>query len=102
MVRKKEYHVLWDTVAEDDLDRELHHLKTKSADAPAIIKNGIFDKIETIKTSPYICQADKLKLVNDGTYRAFVVFRYRVSYRIVKDTLHILRVRHTSREPLEH
>lgn len=102
MVTRKEYHIVWDTPASEELDRELHYLQKRSIEAPRIITNGILDKIKAIKTDPYICEVDRFKLVNDGTYRAFVVFRYRVSYRILKDIIHILRIRHTSREPLEH
>jgi plasmid stabilization system protein ParE len=102
VVKRKAYTILWDDIALRELDRELHYLQKRSVDAPRIIADGILDKVKTIKIDPYICEADRLKLVNDGTYRAFIVFRYRVSYRILKDAIHILRIRHSSREPLEH
>lgn len=102
MVKKKTYTVLWDEVALKELDHELHYLQKKSANAPRIITSGMVSKIKSIKENPFICEVDRLKLKNDGSYRAFIVFRYRVSYRIVKDTIRILRIRHTSREPLIH
>ena len=71
-MKRKEYHILWDTLALDELDRELHYLQKRSVDAPGIIRNGILEKIKTIKTDLYICEADRFKLVNDGTYRAFI------------------------------
>lgn len=45
---------------------------------------------------------DKWKTNNDGSYRAFEVYRLRISYRIFKNSIHIIRVRHTSRRPAKH
>ena len=101
-MKRKEFDIFWDSLALAELDRELHYLQKRSVDAPRIVTDGILEKINTIKTDPYICEADRLKLKNDGTYRAFIVFRYRISYRILKDAIHILRIRHTSREPFIH
>jgi plasmid stabilization system protein ParE len=101
-VKRKAYRVLWDTIALEELDRELHYLRQLSTAAPKIITTGILEKIKTIRTNPFIFEADRFKLRNDGTYRAFIVFRYRISYRILQGTILILRIRHTSREPLEH
>lgn len=42
---------------------------------------------------------DKYKLTNDGTYRAFELYHYRISYKISIDTIRIVRMRHTSRSP---
>ncbi len=32
----------------------------------------------------------------------YVIYNYRITFKIELDTIKILRVRHTSREPLEH
>jgi plasmid stabilization system protein ParE len=45
---------------------------------------------------------DKFKLNNTGNYRAYEIYSYRIAYRILKDKVRILRVRHTSREPLKY
>ncbi|MGB0948547.1 MAG: type II toxin-antitoxin system RelE/ParE family toxin [Marinirhabdus sp.] len=41
------------------------------------------------------------KIGNDGSYRAFEKHSYRVSYRITENEIRILRLRHTSRNPLK-
>ncbi|MBK8607580.1 MAG: type II toxin-antitoxin system RelE/ParE family toxin [Chitinophagaceae bacterium] len=43
---------------------------------------------------------DKFKENNDGSYRAFEKHHYRISYRFDNRVIRILRVRHTSREPI--
>ena len=47
-------------------------------------------------------KADKLKTNNDGSYRAFELYRYRIAYRFIEKEIRIFRVRHTSREPKEY
>ena len=37
---------------------------------------------------------DKYKKNNDGSYRAFQVFSYRISYRITTTEIKMLRLRH--------
>ncbi len=46
--------------------------------------------------------ADKYKTGNDGSYRAFELHYYRVSYRIMNYEIKIVRVRHTSMIPKSH
>lgn len=47
-------------------------------------------------------EPDELKTNNDESYRAFIVYSYRISYRFIENKNLILRIRHTSRNPLEH
>ncbi len=66
------------------------------------VVDTIFDSSDILSERPEIYPKDKYKKDNDGSYRAYEVLRYRVAYRVLKDTVRILRVRHTSREPLEY
>lgn len=70
------------------------------------IADSLVDKIltssETLSNQPELYPLDKLKQQNNGSYRAYEIFNYRISYRILKSKIRILRVRHTSREPLEY
>jgi len=38
---------------------------------------------------------------NDGSFRAFEKYNYRVTYKVKETEIIIARVRHISREPLE-
>ncbi len=70
------------------------------------IANDLIDKILTsskvLSNQPELYALDKLKEANNGSYRAYEIFHYRISYRVLKDKIRILRVRHTSREPLDY
>jgi len=76
-------------------------LKRKILDI-RVVKSAIISRLDIIKTNPLICESDKLKDPTHKDFRAFVVFSYRVTYQMKFETkeLRILRVRHTSREPL--
>jgi len=45
---------------------------------------------------------DKYKLNNDGRHGTFIQYRYRNSYKIQESGITIIRIRHTSMEPLEY
>jgi plasmid stabilization system protein ParE len=94
--------IVWDRKALDNFKEILAFLKKQSDQAPKIIKSAIIARLEIIKTNPLICELDKLKDAPNKEYHVFVVFSYRVTYQIKTDAkeIRILRVRHTSREPL--
>ena len=104
MVTPKNYQVIWDKEAYHQLEVICGYLEKESATAPTIVKQAILSRTKQLSKAPLIYELDKLKVNNDGTYRALTVYSYRVSYRAVKSTLtvKIFSVRHTSREPLEH
>ncbi len=102
MVKSSQLKVVWDILAFEQFKDILNYLEEQSVQAPKIVKKGILDRIKVIQKNPLICEADKLRLPISDDYRAFIVFSYRVTYQIDYDSqeIRILRVRHTSREPL--
>jgi plasmid stabilization system protein ParE len=98
------YNIVWDREALDHFKDILAYLRKQSIQTPKIVKNAILENIELIKSNPYIYEIDKLKDPTDDTFRALIVFSYRITYQIKSDIkeIRILRIRHTSREPLQH
>jgi plasmid stabilization system protein ParE len=98
------YKIVWDKDALNHLKEILAYIKKQSNSAPKIVKNAMLEHIDSVKTNPYVFEIDKLKEPIDKEFRAFVIFSYRVSYQIKTDAkeIRILRIRHTSREPLSH
>lgn len=66
------------------------------------VVDKLFGSSDILSERPEIYPKDKYKKDNDGSYRAYEVLRYRIVYRVLDDTIRILRVRHTSREPLDY
>jgi plasmid stabilization system protein ParE len=102
MVKKTSFTIVWDSVALEHFKHILNYLEKQSNQAPKIVKGAIINRIESIRTNPLISELDKLKDPPNENFRAFVVYSYRVTYQVKSDTLEIrvLRIRHTSREPL--
>lgn len=63
------------------------------------VVNDIIVAAEKAIINPRFYNADKYKINNDGSYRAFEKHRYRIVYRFEKNIIRVLRVKHTSMEP---
>lgn len=99
MVKPK---VIWSKNASLQLKESLEDLKEKSPKAASKVKNEILKTSRELSDNPEIYSLDRFKKNNDGDFRAFEKYSYRVTYQVEKTQITILRVRHTSREPLEH
>ena len=102
MVKPSSYRIVWDRKALDNFKEILAYLEKQSIQAPKIVKSAIITRLDTIKTNPLITELDKLKDSPNKEFRAFVVYSYRVTYQIKKEVeeIRVLRISHTSREPL--
>ncbi|WP_317897626.1 type II toxin-antitoxin system RelE/ParE family toxin [Aurantibacillus circumpalustris] len=102
MVKPISFKIIWDRKALDHFKDILTYLEKQSNQAPKIVKSTILARLDVIKTNPLISELDELKDAPNRDFRAFVVFSYRVTYQVKSDTkeIRILRIRHTSREPL--
>ena len=102
MVRKKSCKVVWSETATSQLKEIYRYIKKDSEAAARHVKSKILESTKILGTDSQVYQSDILKDNNRGNYRAYIVFSYRISYKIEDDYVLILRVRHTSREPLGH
>lgn len=94
--------IVWDKEAVSSLKEIYSYIKTESPQAAQKVKSDIFSTIKSIPSNPEMFAADNLKYNNDGSYRAFFIYSYRVAYRITEEQILILRIRHASREPEEY
>jgi plasmid stabilization system protein ParE len=61
------------------------------------LEKEILSKIRNIPQNPKIYPLDKYKKNNNGSYHAFEIDSYRISYKSERVAIKILRIRHTSR-----
>jgi plasmid stabilization system protein ParE len=66
-----------------------------------LVRDEIIDATIGLPTHPEKYPLDKFKKDNDGTWRAFEKYHYRVSYKITPNEIRVVRVRHTSKSPQE-
>ena len=102
MVKAKSYKIIWDRKALDHFKDILEFLSQQNSQAPIIVKNGVLSRLDDIKKNALIFEIDKLKDSPNKEFRAFVIYSYRITYQIntTSKEIRILRIRHTSREPL--
>ena len=98
---KKEVNIVWTKSASKHFLEILEFLSIHSEQATNIIGNAILNEIDFLAIAPMSNPEDRFKKSNDGTFRACVVYTYRISYKIDSNSIKILRIRHTSRQPLE-
>ncbi len=102
MVQKKIKEIIWSDQAKDHFYEILKHLENEAPHVIEIVGNAILDTIEEAAINYNIYPLDRFKKKNDGTYRAVLIYSYRISYQVGIDHINILRIRHTSRAPLKH
>lgn len=66
------------------------------------MREGVISRLGDIEKNPLIFEIDKLKEHPNEEFRAFVIYNLRITYQVKAATkeIRILRVQHTSREPL--
>lgn len=100
MIRKNAK-IDWTILAKDDFKTILKYYKKKSHQGYILVKDAIIETVISASKSPEIYKVDSLKKDNDGTVRVFTVYHTRVTYQITGDGIIVLRLKHTSEEPLE-
>ena len=65
------------------------------------LEQEILKTIILLSSNPSIFQIDRLKQDNDGTFYAFEIDSFRISFRKLPKEIRILRIRHTSRRPYQ-
>jgi mRNA-degrading endonuclease RelE of RelBE toxin-antitoxin system len=102
MVKQKAYTIIWDRKVLTHFQEILEFLSTQSSQAPKIVREGVIARLDDVKKNALIFEIDKLKDQPNSEFRAFVIYNYRITYQIKTATkeIRVIRIRHTSREPL--
>jgi len=99
MVKRR---IVWDDAAKIYLKKSLQYIKQDSPQNADKVKREIRVIIKQIPAHPERYPADKYRLHNDGAYRALEIYNYRISYFIGHEEMRIVRIKHTSQEPLNY
>lgn len=96
-----EKEVIWSKTAQNQLEKIYFYLfkETKSKNIPNKVTDTIYNSVTILSTNWEIYELDEMKISNDGNYRAYEIYSYRISYKITETEIYILRIRHTSRNP---
>ena len=94
--------IRWNKRAIQQLDEAIEYIKTDSPANSEKVRKEILLKISELIKHPKLYNPDKYKINNDGSFRAFELYRYRISYRYIENEIRILRIRHTKMNPLKY
>lgn len=93
--------IIWASDALEQLE-DIHFyilFESKSIQIADKVIDKIFESTKILKTRSEIYKLDSKKNNNDGSFRAYFVYDYMISYQVTSDYIQILRVRHTARKP---
>lgn len=92
---------VWSKRARIELQKAYLYIQMDSVQNAEMLRDDLIDLTIDLCNYPTKYPPDKFKKDNDGTWRAFEKYHYRVSYRIMPNEIRIVRLRHTSRSPLK-
>ncbi len=99
---EKGYEVVWTKRSQKQMRQVFKHISKDSPKNASKVIQEIAEAVLKAVPNPEIYGPDKYKTDNDCSYRALERHHYRVSYRFSKGIIRVLRVRHTSMEPLKY
>ena len=97
MVEK--HQLVWTKRSQQNMTAAFNYISKDSPQNARKVINDILIATEKAIANPEFYGPDKYKADNDGSYRAFEKHRYRIVYRVTKNIIRVLRVRHTKMEP---
>ena len=92
--------IVWNANASEEFKKIYEYILKDSYQNALKIRQEIIDAISYLPENAEKHPLDKYKINNDGTWRAFEIYHYRISYRVKKEQIRIIRLRHNSRSPL--
>jgi plasmid stabilization system protein ParE len=99
MVNRK---IIIDNEAKIALREVYNYIKKDSPQNAEKVKTEILESIKELLKNPEKYSPDKFRLDKNISYRAFEIYKYRITYHVSTDEIRIIRIRHTRMNPLEY
>ena len=87
--------VLWTTNAANDLAHIIERIRQDNPAAAQRVAQTIYNAVAALKTSPY---RGRIGLANETRELLFAPWPYIAVYEILQNQVHVLRIRHASRD----
>lgn len=99
---KGKFKIIIDNEAKHALRKAYNYIKRDSLQNAEKVKNKMRASINDLIKNPEKYAPDKYRFDNDTSYRAFEIYKYRITYHISPEEIRIIRIRHTKMNPLEY
>jgi plasmid stabilization system protein ParE len=94
--------IIWRTSAIIHLEKAIDYIREDSVKNAEIVAKAILSSIEKAARFPEHFPPDKYRLNNSGSFRAFEIYSFRVSFYYNPEIIRIVRIRHTKQRPLNY
>ena len=84
------------------LEKAIDFIRQDSIKNADIVANAILSSIDKAARFPEHFPPDKYKINNTGTFRAFEIYSFRISFYADADIIRIVRIRHTKQKPINY
>jgi plasmid stabilization system protein ParE len=95
----KNRRIVWDKNAVQYLQTAIKFIRKDSPQNAEKVKQQIMDSVTALADQPEKHPIDKYRINNDRSFRAFEVYKFRITYFVSDREIRIVRIRHTSQEP---
>lgn len=96
----KKYRVVWDEDARTYFKEAISYIKKDSPQNAEKVKREVIESTRSLANEPQRLHApDKDRLNNDGSYRAYEIQKFRISYFVSHNEIRVVRIRHTKQDP---
>ena len=94
--------VVIDNEAKSSLRQIYAYIQKDSIQNAEKIREKIVSSIHSLIKNPEQHSPDKYRKCNDGSYRAYEIYKYRITYHVGITEIRVIRIRHTKMNPLEY
>jgi plasmid stabilization system protein ParE len=94
--------IVIDNVAKIDIREAYQFIKKDSFQNADKVRKGILKSIKQLIRYLTKYPPDKFRQNKDTSFRAYEIFKYRITYHISEHEIRIIRIRHTKMNPLEY
>ncbi len=94
--------IVWRKSARLYLEKAIDYIRQDSVKNADIVAKAILASIDKASRFPEHFPPDKYKHNNTGSFRAFEIYSFRVSFFTNAETIRIVRIRHTKQKPLNY
>jgi len=96
---KKGLRIVWDKNALKYLRSAIEFIRKDSPQNAEKVKKDIIASVIALTDNPERHPPDKYRTNNDGSFRAFELYKFRIAYFVSNKEIRIIRIRHTRQEP---
>ena len=94
--------VVIDNEAKLQLRLAYNYIRKDSFQNAEKVKADILASIKDLIKNPELHPPDKYRINNDGSFRAYELHKYRITYHVSDIQITVIRIRHTKMNPFSY